>query len=318
MVRVAVAGGTGGLGRAVVEEILATKKHDVFLISRTAEVKAFADDPKVTVLPIDYSSPEAIATVLKSKNIDTIVCTMGIFSDEQQQAQLNLIDGAVQSGTVKRFAPSEFGLDYLQNKKDGVAIPSPAIRDNKVAAVEKLDASPLTYTRFVCGFFLDYFGYPHYPTYLPYMGIVMDIQNGVAAIPGTGEELVTFTLTRDVGKFVAESLELESWEPTSYLVGDKVKLNDMLKWAEAATGKKFDVSYDDVAKLKSYQVTELPSNVPRYAFFPKPMMMGMLAMMGLGMAENHFNFKGPTLNEKLPQVKTTKVKDFLETYWTGK
>ncbi|KAF2492376.1 NAD(P)-binding protein [Lophium mytilinum] len=315
MVRVAIAGGTGGLGRAVVEEILATKKHDVFLISRT---EAFKDDPNVKVLAIDYDSPEAIASVLKSNNIDTIISTLGIFQEAQQKAQLNLVEGAVQSGTVKRFAPSEFGLDYVQNKKDGVAIPSEAMRDLKTGTVDKLEASPLTYTRFVCGFFLDYFGYPHYPTYLPYMGIILDIANGVAAIPGDGEQPVTFTLTRDVGKFVAESLSLESWEPTSYIVGDKVKLNDMLKWAEGATGKKFDVHYDDVAKLKTYQVTELPSNVPRYAFFPKEMMFGMLAMMGLGMAEGHFDFKGPTLNEKLPQVKTTKVKDFLEEYWTGK
>jgi len=56
--------------------------------------------------------------VLKENKIDTIVSTMGIFADAAQKAQLNLIDGAVQSGTVKRFAPSEFGLDYYQNKKE--------------------------------------------------------------------------------------------------------------------------------------------------------------------------------------------------------
>jgi len=318
MVRVAIAGGTGGLGRAVVEEIIATKKHDVFLISRTADVKAFKDDPNVKVLAIDYTSPESIASALKAENIDTVISTIGIFQEEQQKAQLNLIDGAVASGTVKRFAPSEFGLDYLQNKKDGIAIPSETIRNNKTNTVDKLETTPLEYTRFVCGFFLDYFGFPHYPTYLPFMGIVLDMRNHKAAIPGDGEVPVTFTLTRDVAKFVAASLDLESWEKTSFIVGDKIKLNDMLKWAEEATGKKFDVHYDDVAKLKSYEVTELPANVPRYSFFPKQLMQGMLAMMGLGMAEGHFDFKGPTLNEKLPEVKTTKVKDFLETYWKGK
>lgn len=34
MVRVAVAGGTSGLGRLVVDAIVATKKHDVFVLSR--------------------------------------------------------------------------------------------------------------------------------------------------------------------------------------------------------------------------------------------------------------------------------------------
>jgi hypothetical protein len=82
------------------------------------DVKAFKDDPKVKVLAIDYTSPESIASVLKSENIDTVISTLGIFQEEQQKAQLNLIDGAVASGTVKRFAPSEFGLDYVQNKKE--------------------------------------------------------------------------------------------------------------------------------------------------------------------------------------------------------
>ena len=34
MVRVAIAGGTSGLGRLVVNAITATKKHDVFVLSR--------------------------------------------------------------------------------------------------------------------------------------------------------------------------------------------------------------------------------------------------------------------------------------------
>jgi len=318
MVRVAVAGGTGGLGRVVIEEILATKKHDVFLISRTADVKAFKDDPNVKVLAIDYDSPENIGSVLKGENIDTIISTMGILGPEHQQAQGNLIDGAVLSGTVKRFAPSEFGLDYMLTKKAGAAIPNEALRDNKVATVEKLAASPLTYTRFVNGFFLDYFGYPHYPTYMPYMAIVFDIQNKVAAIPGDGEVPVTFTLTRDVGKFVAASLDLESWDERSLIIGDKAKLNDMLEWAEAATGSKFQVTYDNLNKLKSSQVTELPANQARYPYFPKQFLDAMVASMGLGMAEGYFDFQGPTLNEKLPQIKPVKVKEFLEECWTGK
>lgn len=35
MVTVAVAGGTGGIGRTLVEAILATGKHDVKILSRT-------------------------------------------------------------------------------------------------------------------------------------------------------------------------------------------------------------------------------------------------------------------------------------------
>ncbi|OCK84255.1 NAD(P)-binding protein [Lepidopterella palustris CBS 459.81] len=310
MVRVAIAGGTGGLGRAVVEAILATEKHDVFVLSRSLDAKAFTDNPKVTILAIDYDSPSSIAAVLKSNNIDTVISTMSIFTEAQAQAQLNLIEGAVQSGTVRRFAPSEFGIDYVEAKRQGFALPSEQLVDYKVQAVEKLEASPLNFTRFIVGFFLDYSGYPHFKTYLPHMAIVLDIPNAVAAIPGDGEVPVVFTLTRDVGKFVAASLDLEKWEPKSVIVGDRLTLNQLLKYAEEARGKKFDVHYDDIAKLKSHHVTELPTNVPRYAFFPKEMMEGM--------ATGWFDFKGETLNEKLPQVKTTSARELLQECWKGK
>jgi hypothetical protein len=38
MVRVAVAGGTGGIGLIVVEAIVANKKHDVFVLSRKVSI----------------------------------------------------------------------------------------------------------------------------------------------------------------------------------------------------------------------------------------------------------------------------------------
>jgi nucleoside-diphosphate-sugar epimerase len=36
MVKVAIAGGTGGVGRAIAEAILATGKHDVYILSRSS------------------------------------------------------------------------------------------------------------------------------------------------------------------------------------------------------------------------------------------------------------------------------------------
>jgi nucleoside-diphosphate-sugar epimerase len=36
MVKVAIAGGTGGVGRAIAEAILAIGKHDVYILSRSS------------------------------------------------------------------------------------------------------------------------------------------------------------------------------------------------------------------------------------------------------------------------------------------
>jgi len=65
-------------------------------------------------LTIDYKSSTVIASILKSHNIDTIISTLPINTEDQSQAQLVLIEGAVLSGTVIRFAPSEYAIDFLE------------------------------------------------------------------------------------------------------------------------------------------------------------------------------------------------------------
>ena len=70
--------------------------------------------PNVTPVTVDYTSVDALAEVLKRHLVDTIISTMKISSDESSKAQLNLIEAAEKSGTVKRFAPSEFGIDNME------------------------------------------------------------------------------------------------------------------------------------------------------------------------------------------------------------
>lgn len=63
---------------------------------------------------MNYSDVGAVAQVLRGNNIDTVISTIGILFEDTHQAQMHLIDAAVQSGTVKRFAPSEFAIDYVE------------------------------------------------------------------------------------------------------------------------------------------------------------------------------------------------------------
>lgn len=69
------------------------------------------------------------------------------------------------------------------------------------------------------------------------MTFVVDIANKVAAIPGTGNDIVSFTYTFDVAKFVVKLLDLPKWEETTYVYGDKATLNELVKIAEEARGK---------------------------------------------------------------------------------
>lgn len=43
MVTVAIAGGTGGVGRTIVEELVGQDKHEILILSRKVQIQEFAN-----------------------------------------------------------------------------------------------------------------------------------------------------------------------------------------------------------------------------------------------------------------------------------
>jgi nucleoside-diphosphate-sugar epimerase len=110
----------------------------------------------------------------------------------------------------------------------------------KHASLRALKASKdLEWTLFYNRYFMDFFGMPKIPSYLPPYIMLIDIAENTAAIPGDGNKLVAFTHTSNVGKFVAASVDLEKWDRVSVIIGDKVTMNEVVKLAEKAKGERF-------------------------------------------------------------------------------
>lgn len=87
------------------------------------------------------------------------------------------------------------------------------------------------------GYFLDYYVTPTIETYLPMATMFVDMAHDVAAIPGTGNTPVVYSHTFDVGELINASLDLEKWERETFVICDKVTLNEFVQIAEAAKGK---------------------------------------------------------------------------------
>jgi hypothetical protein len=104
--------------------------------------------------------------------------------------------------------------------------------------MEQLRQTDLEWTRFYVGFFLDYLGMPHIETHLAEpVTFAIDIPNKTAAIPGTGNDVLSLITTRDIATFVVKSLDLPEWEEESCCYGERVTWNQVLKLAEEATGR---------------------------------------------------------------------------------
>lgn len=183
-----------------------------------------------------------------------------------------------------------------------------------IAALEA--TSTLEYTVVYNGFFADTWVLPKVKSYQSPFALVVDVANSFAAIPGSGNELVTFTHTFDIARFIAVLVGAAKWDKASYVIGDKVSWNQFVQYAEEAKGVKFTITHDSIEDLKAGRVTELPSHPQMYSFFPKQMLQGFCAAFGRMFAEGEFDLKPErTLNEAFPEVKARKIKDLLFEAW---
>jgi len=186
------------------------------------------------------------------------------------------------------------------------------VSEAKVAALKALEATTLEYTAVINGFFTDYYVTPKVPSRMgPFPGIV-DMVNNAAAIPGSGDVPVAFTHTTDVARFAASLLDLATWRPESYVVGEKVTWKEFVAIAEEAKGVKFDVQFDALEKLEKGQVSELPAYKDVYPFFPKEMLHSFVAMFGILFEKGFFDFDG---DAGQGGVQARSVRELLKQAW---
>ncbi|PTD06915.1 hypothetical protein FCULG_00005724 [Fusarium culmorum] len=159
---IAVAGGTGSVGSSIVDGLVEYGKHKVFALSRSERPTKGA----VNYLKVDYSDVDATTKALEGANVNIVICAIAVISPESNQAQKNLIQAAAQSRPTERFVISSF--DALHMKEDVEIAPC------------------LVYTRIANGWFLDYYGMPHWKTNLEPWLNVLNMESKWAAIPGDG------------------------------------------------------------------------------------------------------------------------------------
>jgi hypothetical protein len=132
--------------------VLKSKKFDVTVFSRKESTSTFPEGVKVVTT--DYSDAELEE---KFKGQDAII---SLPSGPAIMEQKRYIDAAIKAG-VKRFIPSEFGSNTLNND---VVKAAPLFR-SKVAISDYLKSKAsgeFSYTLFVTGPFLDWVSTCHF------------------------------------------------------------------------------------------------------------------------------------------------------------
>ncbi|KAF2812095.1 NAD(P)-binding protein [Mytilinidion resinicola] len=304
---VAVAGGSSGLGRTIVDALKADARYEVLILGRKLE-----EESGTRVLAIDYTSVDALVALLEANKVAVVISTVNSLVDTTPE--FNLIKAAAQSHVTKRFIPNVWSALEFKPEPRFTSLPIAVAR---LQAIDELKKTNLEWTAIYPRIFMESFvqGMPWYLTVYP---LKVDIENSTAGLPVKGEGLISLTYSRDIAKYVASLLGLEKWEQSYFITADVKTWNEIVAAAEAGKGVKFNVSYDSIEKLQKGEATELPSYTKIYEAFggreiAKPIVQAIFAQYGLWMDEGLFNYKGGTfLNDLFPEIKPLKLDEAWE------
>ncbi|OHW90185.1 NmrA-like family protein [Colletotrichum incanum] len=251
---------------------------------------------------VNYWYIDETSKVLEENQIDTVISAMGVVTPNTNKAQINLVKAAQRSNSTKRFVES-----ICDVKADNGTVKYPTTH---------LRTKNLEYTRVVNGFFLDYYGMPHYKTHLqPWINFV-NLEKKWAVIPGDGSAKANFITSQDMARYISRLMDLSKWSKVSSIVAETLSISELLALAEEIRGSRFRVAYDELETLKSGKIS-FASEFPEFDLSreeSEELFAKVHYYAGIG------RFLVPaedTLNSKFPEIIPKTAAQVIKESWEG-
>ncbi|KAJ5100296.1 hypothetical protein N7456_006348 [Penicillium angulare] len=317
MVKIAIAGGSGGIGQEIIDVLVATKKHEVILLSRKS-APAESASQATTWVKTDYSSVDDLAQILQG--VHTVLSFVTEQEDPTSPVQKKLIDASVKAG-VKRFAPSEWASNGLAHmswygfKETTRQYLKDLNKDKKV----------LEYTLFQPGYLLNYLTRP-YPSakYIPFVDLPWDFNNRRWFSVDEGQNsTLTLTTIADLTNVVAQAIEFEGeWPVVGGIKGNDITMGELLTLAEKVRGgKPFAIEHVKAQDLEAGTWEASWTPVVDHASIPPEQRAGLARFFTssilLAVNANQLHVSD-SWNRLLPDYQFTDIDDFLTEAWKGK
>ncbi|GER50355.1 isoflavone reductase [Striga asiatica] len=303
--RILIIGVTGNLGFELAKASL-DASHRTFGLVR---VPAFSDPNKLQKLQILSSAGlEIIKGSLQDEEIlmealgkvDVVICSVAA---KQVLDQKPLIAAIKRAGCIKRFFPSEFGMDPDKTRVSHL--------DNnfysKKAEIRRLvEAQGIPYTYVCCNFYTSYF--------LPSL-----VQPGLQSPPtdkvtifGDGNVKGVFVKESDVAAFTISTVDdLRTLNKVMYLrpPGNTLSMNELVTIWEEKIGSRLERSYiSEEMLLKKIHETPYPDNM-QMVFIYSAFVKGDQTYFDI-------NSSGGVEGTKLyPHIKYTTISEYLGWNW---
>lgn len=306
--KVLVVGGTGYIGRRIVKASL-EQGHETYVLQRpdigleTEKVQMLLSFKKLGAHLVEGSFSNHQSLVDAVKLVDVVICTMsGVhFRSHNLMLQLKLIEAIKDAGNVKRFLPSEFGMDPALM---GHALePGRVTFDEKMTIRKTIDDANIPFTYISANCFAAYFA-----GNLSQMGTLFPPRDKVV-LYGDGNVKVVYMDEDDVATYTIKTIDdPRTLNKTIYLRPPENILTQrelIEKW-EKLIGKQLEKStISEQDFLSSMKGLDLASQVGVGHFY-HIFYEGCLANFEIG--------DGEEASKLYPEVQYTRMDEFLKLY----
>ncbi|KAK9928188.1 hypothetical protein M0R45_025334 [Rubus argutus] len=309
--KVLVVGGTGYIGRRIVKASLA-QGYPTYVLQRPA-AEIGLDIEKLEMLLsfkkqgahlVEGSFSDFQSLVDAVKKVDVVICTMsGVhFRSHNLMLQLKLVEAIKQAGNVKRFLPSEFGLDPARM---GHALePGRVTFDEKMKVRKAIEDAKIPFT-YVCGAaFAGYFA-----GNLSQMGTLVPPKDKVL-VYGDGNTKVSIMDEDDIATYTIKTIDdPRTLNKTLYLRPPEnlPTQRELVQIWENLLGKKLEkifISKEDfLASMKGMDFAGQVGVGHFYHIFYE----GSLTNFEIGR-------EGEEASKLYPEVKYTRMDEYLKVY----
>ncbi|EEP76189.1 predicted protein [Uncinocarpus reesii 1704] len=249
--KVALAGASGNLGPAILEQLL-NAGFQVTVLTREGSTHTFPSSVKVA--PVDYNSVASLTEALRGQ--DAVISTL---ASAAIHVQLGLVEAAGKAG-VKRFLPSEFGSNTVNDKCSKL----PCFKYKVVvqdALKKEVETSGMSYTLLCNGPFFDWG---------MMVGFVMNVKGKSIDLYDGGNRMFSTTTLATIGKAVVGILRHpeETKNRAVYVQDTATTLRQLLEKGKKAAGP--DGWTENIVSLDEVVAAgweELKKEVPNPASF---------------------------------------------------
>ncbi|KAL4878778.1 hypothetical protein BJY04DRAFT_220843 [Aspergillus karnatakaensis] len=250
---IALAGGTGDLGRYLHEELTRDGRFAVVLLTRKEGPPSAL--PYTTTHTTDYSEA-SLLSILNRTGATALISLIRCANSDFIPLHTSLLNACLNSTTCKTFIPSEWAGNIEDFPDIPISYGSTRAPFRKILAAASKD---LRWTLVNLGWFTDYFLAPE-KSYMKYIAeeFPIDIKAWTYVVRGTGDEPQSWTCGRDVARAVVALLSTqEEWEPVTYVAGEWGTFNEAARLMEKFYNRPFTRTYRtlyDINKsLKEYE-----------------------------------------------------------------